>query len=127
MDKWIGNGKPWKPLKLTGDTQTPEGITELGKEMQQAFDSMKEDFNKSMGIWMWGIKEQKEELMGEKLGIIPKEPQWRPADPDEWPRQLHGKFVPFEPKVNAPNTLDEPQFEEGNWPGYLGHADDFRP
>ena len=82
-----------------------------------------------MDKWIGNGKpeEQQEELIGKRLGIIPKEPQWRPADPDEWPRQLHGKFVPFEPKVNAPNTLDEPQFEEGNWPGYLGHADDFRP
>jgi hypothetical protein len=107
MDKWIGNGKPWKPLKLTGDTQTPEGITKLGKEMQQAFDAI------------WGAKEQQEELIGKGLGILPKEPQWRPADPVDWPRQFMGRWVPFESKVNAPNTLDAPQFE-GNWPGYFG-------
>ena len=62
--------------------------------------------------------EQKEELMDKKLGIIPKEPQWRPADPVDWPKPA---------KVNETNTLENPYFEEGNWPGYLGHGDDFRP
>lgn len=83
--------------------------------------------------------EQKEDLMDEKLGIIPKEPQWRPADPVDWPRQFQGRWVDHcenghgascdipECQTSYATTLDNPQFEDGNWPGYLGHADDFRP
>lgn len=120
MYKWIGNGKPWLRVdekKLDRDV----------KRYNEYLDSMKDAFAKEMRIRMWGTKEQQEKLMDEKLGIIPKEPQWRPADPVDWPNQTQSRWVPFEPKVNETNTLDNPHFEEGNWPGYLGHADDFRP
>ena len=117
---WIKlDSKPWKPLTKSDIDKVNQYSAEL--------EAMKDTWYREMSIWMWGTKEQKKELMDEKLGIIPKEPQWRPADPVDWPRQVMGRWVPFEPKVNETNTLDNPHFEDGNWPGYLGHADDFRP
>jgi len=108
---WIKlDSKPWKPLTKSDIDKVNRYSAEL--------EAMKDTWYRELSIWMWGTKEQKKELMDEKLGIIPKEPQWRPADSAELP-------ITF--KVNEPNTLSNPWFEEGSWPGYLGHADDFRP
>jgi hypothetical protein len=95
MDKWIGNGKPWLRVdekRLDRDVN----------RYNEYLDSMNEAFAKEMAIWMRRTKEQQEKLMDEKLGVIPKEPQWRPADSVDWPKTS---------KVNEPNTLDNPSLK----------------